>query len=108
MQFDIVAMIGVILLIGILKRNAIIMIDFALDAERQRGLSSTDAIFAACVMRFSADRDDDRGRAVRYSAADDRSGRRERVSPTARHHSLRRPDLDALQHTGGLSLSGSR
>jgi len=51
-QFDIIAMIGVILLIGIVKKNAIMMIDFALDAERQRGLSSSEAIFEACVMRF--------------------------------------------------------
>jgi len=51
-QFDIIAMIGVILLIGIVKKNAIMMIDFALDAERQRGLSSTEAIYEACVMRF--------------------------------------------------------
>jgi multidrug efflux pump len=51
-QFDIIAMIGVILLIGIVKKNAIMMIDFALDAERQRGLSSADAIFEACMMRF--------------------------------------------------------
>jgi multidrug efflux pump len=51
-EFDIIAMIGVILLIGIVKKNAIMMIDFALDAERQRGLSSSDAILEACVMRF--------------------------------------------------------
>ncbi len=51
-QFDIIAMIGVILLIGIVKKNAIMMIDFALDAERQRGLSSREAIFEACLMRF--------------------------------------------------------
>src|SRR5579872_2099806 len=51
-QFDIIAMIGVILLIGIVKKNAIMMIDFALDAERMRGLSSREAIFEACVMRF--------------------------------------------------------
>ena len=51
-QFDIIAMIGVILLIGIVKKNAIMMIDFALDAERQRALSSADAIFEACIMRF--------------------------------------------------------
>jgi multidrug efflux pump len=51
-QFDIIAMIGVVLLIGIVKKNAIMMIDFALDAERQRGLSSRDAIFEACIMRF--------------------------------------------------------
>jgi multidrug efflux pump len=51
-EFDIIAMIGVILLIGIVKKNAIMMIDFALDAERQRGLSSSDAIYEACLMRF--------------------------------------------------------
>jgi multidrug efflux pump len=51
-EFDIIAMIGVILLIGIVKKNAIMMIDFALDAERQRGLSSRDAIYEACLMRF--------------------------------------------------------
>ena len=51
-EFDIIAMIGVILLVGIVKKNAIMMIDFALDAERQRGLSSADAIYEACLMRF--------------------------------------------------------
>ncbi|MBR0935331.1 efflux RND transporter permease subunit [Bradyrhizobium jicamae] len=51
-EFDIIAMIGVILLIGIVKKNAIMMIDFALDAERQRSLSSRDAIYEACLMRF--------------------------------------------------------
>jgi len=51
-EFDIIAMIGVILLIGIVKKNAIMMIDFALDAERQRGRSSTEAIYEACLMRF--------------------------------------------------------
>jgi len=51
-QFDIIALIGVILLIGIVKKNAILMIDFALDAERQRSLSSIEAIHEACMMRF--------------------------------------------------------
>jgi multidrug efflux pump len=51
-EFDIIAMIGVILLVGIVKKNAIMMIDFALESERQRGLSSEDAIFEACLMRF--------------------------------------------------------
>ncbi|MDE1903503.1 MAG: efflux RND transporter permease subunit, partial [Alphaproteobacteria bacterium] len=51
-EFSIIALIGVILLIGIVKKNAIMMIDFALDAERSLGLSSRDAIFQACLMRF--------------------------------------------------------
>ena len=46
------ALIGVILLIGIVKKNAIMMIDFALDAERRRGLSPLDAIREACLLRF--------------------------------------------------------
>jgi len=51
-EFSIMALIGVILLIGIVKKNAIMMIDFALDAERSRGLSAHDAIFEACLLRF--------------------------------------------------------
>ena len=46
------ALIGVILLIGIVKKNAIMMIDFALDAERNEGKSSRDAIYQACLLRF--------------------------------------------------------
>jgi multidrug efflux pump len=51
-QFDLIATIGVILLIGIVKKNAIIMIDFAIDLERKEGLSSYDAIYKACLLRF--------------------------------------------------------
>jgi len=51
-DFTIMALIGVILLIGIVKKNAIMMIDFALEAERKRGLSSFDAIYEACLLRF--------------------------------------------------------
>ena len=51
-EFSIMALIGVILLIGIVKKNAIMMIDFALDAERNRGLSPLDAIREACLLRF--------------------------------------------------------
>ncbi len=51
-EFNIMAMIGVLLLVGIVKKNAIMMIDFAIDAERSRGLSSRDAIYEACQLRF--------------------------------------------------------
>jgi multidrug efflux pump len=51
-QFDIIGTIGVILLIGIVKKNAIMMIDFAIDAKRSRGLRSYDAIYQACLLRF--------------------------------------------------------
>ncbi|HEX3505914.1 MAG TPA: efflux RND transporter permease subunit [Xanthobacteraceae bacterium] len=51
-EFDIIGLIGVILLIGIVKKNAIMMIDFAVEAKRAGNLSSRDAIYQACVLRF--------------------------------------------------------
>jgi len=51
-QFTIISLIGVILLIGIVKKNAIMLIDFALVAEREQNLSSRDAIYQACILRF--------------------------------------------------------
>jgi multidrug efflux pump len=48
----VIAFVGIILLIGIVKKNGIMMVDFALDAERNRGLSSAEAIFEACRVRF--------------------------------------------------------
>ena len=51
-EFSIIALIGVILLIGIVKKNAIMMIDFALQAEREQGLEASEAIFQACMLRF--------------------------------------------------------
>ena len=51
-EFSIMGLIGVILLIGLVKKNAIMMIDFALDAERTRGLTSQQAIYEACLLRF--------------------------------------------------------
>ena len=50
--FTLIALIGVILLIGIVKKNAILMIDFALEAERKDGMNSRDAIYQAAVLRF--------------------------------------------------------
>jgi multidrug efflux pump len=51
-EFNIIALIGVILLIGIVKKNAIMMIDFALHAERVEGMDTREAIFSACLVRF--------------------------------------------------------
>ena len=51
-ELDIIASIGIILLIGIVKKNAIMMIDFAVDAQRSRGLAPEQAIFEACLIRF--------------------------------------------------------
>ncbi len=51
-DLDIIAIIGVILLIGIVKKNAIMMIDFALEAERKEGMAPREAIYQACLLRF--------------------------------------------------------
>ncbi|TKI06696.1 multidrug efflux RND transporter permease subunit MdtC [Martelella alba] len=50
--FSLIALIGILLLIGIVKKNAIMMVDFALTAQRQSGISARDAIFQACQLRF--------------------------------------------------------
>jgi multidrug efflux pump len=52
MEFSVISLIGIILLIGIVQKNAIMMIDFALEAERKEGKSPLDAIFEACLLRF--------------------------------------------------------
>jgi multidrug efflux pump len=52
MEFSVIALIGIILLIGIVQKNAIMMIDFALQAEREEGKSAEEAIFQACLLRF--------------------------------------------------------
>ena len=51
-EFSIIALIGIILLIGIVKKNAIMMIDYALEAERDHNMSPTEAIYQACLLRF--------------------------------------------------------
>ncbi|HXA46555.1 MAG TPA: efflux RND transporter permease subunit, partial [Burkholderiaceae bacterium] len=51
-DLGIISVIGIILLIGIVKKNAIMMIDFALEAERKEGMSARDAIYQACLLRF--------------------------------------------------------
>jgi multidrug efflux pump len=52
LDLGIVAIIGIVLLIGIVKKNAIMMIDFALEAQREQGLSPREAIHQACLLRF--------------------------------------------------------
>jgi multidrug efflux pump len=51
-DFSVIALIGIILLIGIVKKNGIMMIDFALDAERHQGMAPEEAIYQACLLRF--------------------------------------------------------
>ena len=51
-DLSVISIIGIILLIGIVKKNAIMMIDFALEAERKEGKKPVDAIYEACLLRF--------------------------------------------------------
>jgi multidrug efflux pump subunit AcrB len=51
-ELSVIALVGIILLIGIVKKNAIMMIDFALEAERKKGLKPEEAIYEACLLRF--------------------------------------------------------
>jgi multidrug efflux pump len=52
MELTVIAFIGIILLIGIVKKNGIMLVDFALEAERERGLDATRAVYEACIARF--------------------------------------------------------
>jgi HAE1 family hydrophobic/amphiphilic exporter-1 len=52
MELDLLAFVGIIMLVGLVKKNAIMMIDFALDAQRTEGKNAADAIFEGCIVRF--------------------------------------------------------
>ena len=105
---DIIGVIGIVLLIGIVKKNAIMMIDFALEAQRHQGLPAREAIYQACLLAPEADPDDDGCGDFRRAAVDARDGRRLRASPSAGSGDRRRPRLqpgaDPLYHAGHLSL----
>ena len=102
----VIAFVGIILLIGIVKKNGIMMVDFALDAERNRGLSSADAIFEACSVRFRPILMTTMAALVRRHSAGDRHRPRHRTAPAARHHHHRRAvrvaDPDAVHDAGDL------
>ena len=105
-DLDIIAIIGIILLIGIVKKNAIMMIDFALDAERNEGKTPREAIHQACLLRFRPILMTTHGGAARRAAADARHRRRLRAAPSARHHhggrAVRQPGAHAVHHAGDL------
>ena len=91
-DLSVIAMIGIILLIGIVKKNAIMMIDFALDAEREHGKIPEEAIYEACLLRF---------RPIMMTTMAALLGglplalgtrHRLRTAPAPRHHHRRRPD----------------
>ena len=95
-DLDVIGIIGIVLLIGIVKKNAIMMIDFALHAEREEGATPRDAIYQACLLRFRPVHDDDAGGDVRSAAADARHRNRLGAAPAARHCHRRRPSVSQL------------
>ena len=105
---DIIGVIGIVLLIGIVKKNAIMMIDFALDAQRHRGARRARGDLSGLPAAPAADPDDDGGGDVRRSAADAGDRRRLRAAPSARPGDRRRPrrqpGADAVHHAGDLPV----
>ena len=111
-DLSIVALIGVVLLMGIVKKNAIMMIDFALDAERTRRHDAARGDHRSLPAAIPPDHDDDARRAARGAAARHRGRHRLRAALPARHHHHRRPAAEpgahALHDAGDLSRHGSR
>ena len=106
-DLGVIGIIGIILLIGIVKKNAIMMIDFALDAERDEGKPPREAIYQACLLRFRPILMTTM--AALLGALPLMLGHRHglRTAPSARHRHRRRPDrqpgADAVHHAGDLS-----
>ncbi len=107
-DLSIIALIGIILLIGIVKKNAIMMIDFALQAERDQGLPPVEAIYQACLLRFRPIMMTTMAAHVRRVAAGHRHGRGLGTAQAAGHHHRRRTagfaGADAVHHAGGLPV----
>ena len=107
MDLSVIAMIGIVMLVGIVKKNAIMMIDFAIE-RRRVGLSAEAAIREAAMLRFRPDHDDDLRGDLRHAADRARHRRGRRIAPAARRRGGRRSGAvaaaDALHHAGDLSL----
>ena len=109
-DLNVIALIGVLLLIGIVKKNAIMMIDFALEAERNENKSPEEAIYQACIMRFRPIMMTTMAALLGGVAAGVWDRHRFRTSPAARNHDRRRPDRQpdahAIHHPGRLFVYG--
>ena len=109
-EFSVIALIGIILLIGIVKKNAIMMIDFALEAERDQGMTPRESIYQACLLRFRPIMMTTL--AALLGGLPLALGERHRVgaAPPARHQHRRRADhladLDLVHHAGRLFVHG--
>ena len=106
-DLGVIGIIGIILLIGIVKKNAIMMIDFALDAERNEGKSPAEAIHQAALLRFRPILMTTLAALFGAAAADAGLRRGLGAAPAARHLHRRRPDrqpgADPVHHAGDLS-----
>jgi multidrug efflux pump len=107
-DLNVIALIGIILLIGIVKKNAIMMIDFALEAERKDGMSSADAIFTAARLRFRPIMMTTMAAMLGGVPLAVGGGTGSELRRPARHHDRRRPDrqpdADTIHDAGDLSL----
>ena len=97
-DLTVIALIGIILLIGIVKKNAILMIDFALEAERREGKTPEDAIFQACLLRFRPITMTTMAALLGGLPLAIGVGHRRGAAPSARHRDRRRPDLQPDAH----------
>ncbi len=95
-DLGIIGIIGIILLIGIVKKNAIMMIDFALDAERTEGKTPREAIYQACLLRFRPILMTTMSALLARAAADGRRRRRFRTASSAGHYDVRRLDREPV------------
>ena len=107
-DLNLYAFVGVIMLVGLVKKNGIMMIDFAIEAQRTEKITAHDAIYEACMVRFRPDHDDDDGGAGGDAADCDGHRRRRRGAPAAGPGRGRRParvaDADAVHHAGLLPV----
>lgn len=106
--FSLIALIGIMLLIGIVKKNAIMMVDFALEAQRSGGLTPAQAIFEGLLVTLPSNNDDHAGGAVRRTAIGVIWRRRFGITAAVGDNHCRRfghePAPDALYHAGGVPL----
>ena len=110
-EFSLIAMLGLFLLVGVVMKNAILMIDVALQLEREKGLTPLTAIREACLLRLRPILMTNHGRHARRAAPGHRSGRGRRAAPAARHRHRRRagrePGADPVHHARRVSLPQS-
>ena len=107
-DLSVVAIIGIILLIGIVKKNGIMMVDFALEGERKHGKNATDAIYDACLLRFRPIMMTTMAALLAGIPLALGTGHRLGAAPAAGHLHGRRtaaqPGADAVHHAGDLHL----